>query len=215
MTTSPRDLAVSSDDGAVCTAIQTSLGNSCTVVEGFVTVYVPMDSALASFGEDSVEKEALMDEIVSSVQDAIRETMESGSLNGGGADESVQRVAYSRDGSYRKSPVVALGTDGENENTTSGGVDGDFPIYAIVIISLVAVGAVVLIVGTKVHNHRKNEEGDYESDDSGDEEEEEDDDEEHPDVSGFHDNPTEVAERGGKSMYDMNPVAEDDLSAIL
>ena len=26
------------------------------------------------------------------------------------------------------------------------------------------------------------------------------------DVSGFHDNPTEVAERGGSHMYDMNPV---------
>ena len=219
MSNSPPDLVVSSDDGAECTATQTRPGNSCTVVQGLVTVYVPTDSALASFGDDSVEKEALMDEIVSSVQDAIRETMEGGSLNGGGADESVQRVAYSRDGSYRKSPVVALGTAGENENTTSGGADGDFPIYAIVIISLVAVGAVVLIVGTKMHNHRKNEEGDYESDDDGsdDEEEEEEDDEEgnDGDVSGFHDNPTEVAERGGKSMYDMNLVAEDDVSAIL
>ena len=45
--------------------------------------------------------------------------------------------------------------------------------------------------------------------------EEKEDDEEYHDVSGFHDNPTEVAERGGKSMYDMNLVAEDDLSAIL
>ena len=215
MSNSPPDLVVSSDDGAVCTATQTRPGNSCTVVQGVLTVYAPTDSALASFGDNSEEKEALVDEIVSSVQDAIRETMESGSLDGGGAGESIQRVTYSRDGSYRKSPVVALGTAGENENTTRGGADGGLPIFAIVIISLVAVGAVVLIVGTKVHNHRKNEEGNYQSNGSGDEEEEKDDDEEHPDVSGFHDNPTEVAERGGKSMYDMNLVAEDELSAIL
>ena len=213
MSNSPPDLVVSLDDGAVCTATQTRPGNSCTVVQGVITVYAPTDSALASFGDDSEEKEALMDEIVSSVQDTIRDAMESGSLNEGGAGESIQRVTYSRDGSYRK-PVVALGTDGNNENTTSG-ADGDLPIYVIVIISAVAVGAVALIVGTKIHNHRKNEEEDYESAESDNEEEEKEDDEENHDVSGFHDNPTEVAERGGKSMYDMNLVAEDDLSAIL
>lgn len=213
---SPPDLVVPSDDGAVCTATRTRPENSCTVVQGLVTVYAPTDSALKSFGDDSEEKEALMDEIVSSVQDIIRDTMESGSLNEGGADESIQRVTYSRDGSHRKS-VVALGTAGDSENTTRG-ADGDLPIYVIVIISAVAVGAVALIVGTKLHSHHKNEEEEdaNESDESGDEEEDDnnENDDQH-DVSGFRDNPTEVAERGGKTMYDMNLVAEDDLSAIL
>ena len=218
---SPPDLAVSSDDDVACTATQTKPGNSCTVVEGRLTVYVPTDtSALASFGEDSEEKEALMDEIVSSVQDTIQETMESGELNEGFADESVETVTYSRDGRYQER-VVALGTTGENENATSGadGADGDLPIYVIVIISTVAFGAVVMIVGTKVHERRKQDDreegyGSGESDDEEEEEEEEHDDEH--DVSGFFDNPTEVAERGGKSMYDMNLVAGgDDLSTIL
>ena len=42
----------------------------------------------------------------------------------------------------------------------------------------------------------------YDSDEDDGEEEEDDEN----DVSGFHDNPTEVAERGGSRMYDMNPV---------
>ena len=203
ITTSPPDLAVPDAD-AVCTVTETIPDNSCKVVEGILTVYVPMDSALASFGDDSEEKQALIDKIVSATQDAIRDTMESGALNDGAVDESVETVTYSRDGPYQE-PVVALGTV-EGENTARGN-GGGFPVYIAIAGGAVAVGAALLIVGAKMRSCQNEDKDDYDSDE--DEEEAND-----GDVSGFHDNPTEVADRGGKRTWDMEPVSGEDWAAV-
>ena len=204
ITTSPPDLAVPDAD-AVCTVTETGPDNSCTMVEGILTVYVPMDSALASFGDDSEEKQALIDKIVSATQDAIRDTMESGALNDGAVDESVEAVTYSRDGPYQE-PIVALGT-GEGENTARGN-GGGFPVYIAIAGGAVAVGAALLIVGAKMRSRQNEDKDDYDSD----EDEEGANDEN--DISGFHDNPTEVVERGGKRTWDMEPVAGKDWAAV-
>ena len=206
ITTSPPDLAVA-DAEAVCTATETESDNSCAVVEGILTVYVPMDSALASFGDDSEEKQALIDEIVSATQDVIRDTMESGALNDGVVDESVETVTYSRDGPYQE-PIVALGT-GEGENTARAN-GGGFPIYIAIAGGAVAVGAALLIVGAKMRSRQNEDKDDYDDSDESDEEGANDDN----DMSGFHDNPTEVAERGGKRTWDMEPVAGEDWAAV-
>ena len=221
---SPPDVVVSSDDGAACTTIPAKPGNSCALVDGILTVYVPTDnSALASFGEGSEEKEALMDEIVSSVQDAIRETMESGALNGGGdAEESVEAVRYSRDGRYQER-VVAMGTTLDGENNAVGGDDDGFPFYIVIpiLVGVVFVGAVALIAATKLRDRRNDRHGEeYDSDESDDEEEEDENanNNDENDVSGYRDNPTEMAERGGKSMYDLNSVTccmADDVLAMI
>ena len=203
ITTSPPDMAIS-DTNAVCTATETGPDNSCTVVEGVLTVYVPMDSALASFGDDSEEKQELIDEIVTAVQDAIQETMESGVLNGGAVDESVETVTYSRDGRYQE-PIVALDT-GEGENTARGN-GGGFPIYIAIAGGTVAVGAALLIVGAKMRSRQNEDKDDYDS-------EEDEEEANSNDVSGFHDNPTEVADRGGKRTYDMEPVSGEDWGAV-
>ena len=202
--TSPPDLAVPGAD-VVCTVTETNPNNSCTVVEGILTVYVPVDSALASFGDDSEERQALIDEIVSATQDAIRDTMESSALNDGAVDESVETITYSRDGPYQE-PIVALGT-GEGETTDSGNGIGP-PIYIAIAVGAVAVGAALLIVGAKMRSRQNEDKGDYESDE---------DDEEgngDNDVSGFHDNPTEIADRDGKRTYDMEPVSGEDWAAV-
>ena len=68
-----------------------------------------------------------------------------------------------------------------------------------------AVGAALLIVGAKMRSRQNEDKEEYDSDEEEDGEVDDADDDEN-DVSGFHDNPTEVAERGGSHMYDMNPV---------
>ena len=204
ITTSPPDMAISDAD-AICTVTETSPDNSCTLVEGILTVYAPMDSALASFGDDSEEKQAIIDEIVSAMQDAIRETMASGALNDGTVDESVETVTYSRDGPYQE-PIVALGT-GEGENTARGN-GGGFPIYIAIAGGAVAVGAALLIVGAKMRSRQNEDKENYDSSDEDDEEANDN------DVSGFHDNPTEVADRGGKRTWDMEPVTGEDWAAV-
>ena len=201
--TSPPDLAVPDAD-AVCTVTETKPNNSCTVAEGILTVYVPVDSALASFVDDSEERQALIDEIVSSTQDAIRDTMESSALNDGAVDESVETVTYSRDDPYQE-PIVAFGT-GEGENTSGNGIGP--PIYIAISVGAVAVGATLLVVGAKMRGRQNEDKDDYDSDE--DEEGENDEN----DVSGFHDNPTEIADRDGKRTYDMEPVSGEDWAAV-
>jgi len=200
ITTSPPDLAVS-DAVAECTVTPARPGRGCTVVEGILTVYVPLDSALASFGDASEEREALLDEVVGAAQDAVRRTMDGGALDGGAAEESVTAVAYRRDGPLLD-PVVALSAGGGGEASAGGG-DGDLPLYIAIAGGAVAVGAVLLIVGARMRNRQEEDKGVDDSDDSDSEYDEN-------DVSAFHDNPTEVAERGGKSTYDMDPMIGED-----
>ena len=203
--TSPPDLAVPDAD-EVCTVTETRPDNHCAVVEGILTVYVPVDSALASFGDDSEERQALIDEIVIATQDAIRDTMESGALDDGAVDESVENVTYSRDGPYQE-PIVAFGTGG-GENTSGNGIGP--PIYIAIAVGAVAVGVALLIVGAKMRSRQNEDKDDYDSDEDEDEEEGNDDN----DVTGFHDNPTEIADRDGKRTYDMEPVSGEDWAAV-
>jgi hypothetical protein len=205
ITTSPPDLAVA-ESVAECTVTptRTRSSRSCAVVEGILTVYVPLDnSALASFGDAAEEREALLAEVVDGTQDAVRRTMDGGALDGGAAGESVTAVAYRRDGPLLD-PVVALSAGGGGgEASASTGADGDLPIYIAIAGGAVAVGAVLLIVGAKMRNRQEEDKGIDDSDDSDSEYDEN-------DVSAFHDNPTEVAERGGKSTYDMDPMIGED-----
>jgi len=202
MTTSPPDLAVTGAD-ATCTTTFIQPGNSCTVVEGVLTIYVPATtSTLAPFGDDGVANQQRIDAAVAAAQDAIRSAMEGGSLNDGAVDPTVDTVTYARDGPYRD-PIVALGT-GDGEGGDPNGANGGLPIYVAIAGGAVAVGAALLIVGAKMRSRQNEDKEDYDSDEEEDDGEVDEDDEN--DVSGFHDNPTEVAERGGSHMYDMNPV---------
>ena len=70
------------------------------------------------------------------------------------------------------------------------------------------VGAVLAIVGAKMRRRQDEDEDDYGSD-----EDDEDDGSDH-DISGFHDNPTEIADRDGKRTYDMGHVTGDDWAAV-
>jgi len=198
ITTSPPDLAVTDAD-AICTTTQTRPGTSCTVVEGTLTIYAPTESTQTPSGDGSQEQEEQIDVLIGAVQDAIQEVMDSGMLNDGAVDESIETVAYGRDGPYRE-PIVALGSGG-GESGTRGDTGIGFPVYIAIAGGAAAVAVALFIVGAKMRS-RQNEDKDYY--DSGDDEGFDGDEN---DVSGFHDNPTEVAERGGKSMYDMSPVA--------
>ena len=202
ITPSPPDLAVTGA-GATCTATQTRPGNSCAVVDGVLTIYVPpTTSPLAPFGDGGVANQQRIDAAVAAARDAIRSAMEGGTLNDGTVDPTVDTVTYVRDGPYRD-PIVALGT-GEGGEDGGGGANG-LPIYVAIAGGAVAVGAALLIVGAKMRSRQNEDKEDYDSDedDAGGDVDDADDEN---DVSGFHDNPTEVAERGGSHMYDMNPV---------
>ena len=206
ITTAPPDRAVTDADDT-CTTTQTRPNNSCTVIEGILTIYVPpaSTSTLAPFGDDGAAHQQRIEDLVAAAQDAIRSTMESGSLNDGAVDETIDTVTYARDGPYRD-PIVALGTgDGENGNGDPNGANSGLPIYVAVAGGAVAVGAALLIVGAKMRSKQNDDKEIYDSDEDDDDGEGEEEDDEN-DVSGFHDNPTEVAERGGSRMYDMNPV---------
>ena len=190
---SPPDLAIS-DETASCSVIQPQLGNSCTVVEGIMTVYVPQ--------KDTDISETDNDVIIMATQDAIREVMESGMLDDGAIHESIESVSYGQDGSYQ--PTVTLGTD-ENEPNEGGG--GSLAYIAIAG-GAVLVGAVLAIVGAKMRSRQDEDEDDYDSD-----EDDEDENDDH-DMSGFHDNPTEIADRDGKRTYDMGHVTGEDWAAV-
>ena len=202
ITPSPPDLAVTGA-GATCTATQTRPGNSCAVVDGVLTIYVPpTTSPLAPFGDGGVANQQRIDAAVAAAQDAIRSALDGGSLNDGAVDETVDTVTYARDGPYRD-PIVALGT-GEGEGGDPNGANSGLPIYVAIAGGALAVGAALLIVGAKMRSRQNEDKEEYDSDEDGDDGDVDEDDEN--DVSGFHDNPTEVAERGGSHMYDMNPV---------
>ena len=136
------------------------------------------------------------------LRDGSRQYIAGGSLNDGAVDETVDTVTYARDGPYRD-PIVALGT-GDGEGGDPSGASSGMPIYVGIAGGAVAVGAALLIVGAKMRSRQNEDKEEYDSDED-DEDGEVDEDDEN-DVSGFHDNPTEVAERGGSHMYDMNPV---------
>ena len=193
---SPPDLAIS-DKTASCSVLQPQLGNSCTVVEGIMTVYVPPKDAGMSETDAGV--------IIMATQDAIRQVMESGTLDDGAIHDSIESVSYGQDGTYQKEPTVILGTDKNDPNEGGGGGSLAYIAFAG---AAVVVGAVLAIVGAKTRRRQDEDEDDYESD----EDEEEGNDEN--DVSGFHDNPTEVADRDGKRTYDMEPVTGEDWAAV-
>ena len=180
ITTAPPDRAIT-DSIASCSVTKTQPGNSCTVIEGILTIYVPPTNGTMTKQE--------RDALIMATQDSVREVMESGVLNDGAIDESIDSVTYGKDGRY-KEPVVMLGTDKSNSDEGGGG----FPAVIAMAGGVAVIAAGLAIVGAKMRKQKDDDEekSDIEDDDDG---------------SGFHDNPTEIAERGGKSAYDLNPVA--------
>ena len=185
ITTAPPDLVIT-DSIASCSVTTTQPGNSCTVIEGILTIYVPPTN-----GNMTQQKS---DALIMATQDAVREVMESGALNDGVVDESIDSVTYGKDGRY-KEPVVMLGTDKSNSDEGGGG----FPAVIAMAGGVAVIAAGLAIVGAKMRNRKDDDEKEsIDKDDDGCSEN---------DVSGFLDNATEIDERGGKSAYDLNPVA--------
>ena len=180
ITTAPPDLVIT-DSIASCSVTKTQPGNSCTVIEGILTIYAPPTNGTMTQQES--------DALIKATQDAVREVMESGVLNDGAIDESIDSVTYGKDGRY-KEPVVMLGTDKSNSDEGGGG----FPAVIAMAGGVAVIAAGLAIVGAKMRKQKDDDEekSDIEDDD---------------DALGFHDNPTEIADRGGKSAYDLNPVA--------
>ena len=193
ITASPPDLAIT-DETASCSVIQPQFGNSCTVVEGIMTVYVPQKDA------DITEKDK--DVIIMATQDAIQQVMESGTLDDGAIDESIESVSYGQDGPYQE-PTVILGADENEPNEGRGGSLAYIGIAG----GAVAVGAILAIVGAKMRSRQDEDEDSYGNDEDNENGSDH-------DISGFHDNPTEIADRGGKRTYDMEPVSGEDWAAV-
>lgn len=186
ITTAPPDLAIA-DSTASCSVAKTQPGNDCTVIEGILTIYVPQ------MGNNGTKQDN--DALIMATQDAVREVMDSGVLDDGVVDDSIDCVTYGRDGRY-KEPVVMLGTDKSNPDESGGG----FPAVIAMAGSVVVIAAVLAIVGAKLRNRKDDddEESSYYGKDGSCNDD---------DVSGFLDNATEIAERGRKTAYDLNPVA--------
>ena len=88
-----------------------------------------------------------------------------------------------------------LGTDKSNSDEGGGG----FPAAIAMAGGVAVIAAGLAIIGAKMRNRK--------DDDEKESVDEEDDGCSENDVSGFLDNATEIDERGGKSAYDLNPVA--------